>query len=105
MSFTLPTLTRRSLLVLLFVMVASVAVPHTVSAATMPITGWAWSSGLTSPFMGWISFSCTSSGTSCATGNYGVLEDTTMGTLTGYAWSYSWTNGRDTLPTSGLGAI
>lgn len=46
---------RRPLLLVL-VLTGLVVAPLHVSAANMQITGQAWSSGLTTPFMGWIEF-------------------------------------------------
>ncbi|MFA7302586.1 MAG: CARDB domain-containing protein, partial [Candidatus Paceibacterota bacterium] len=48
------------------------ALPQYVQAATIDITGWAWSQG------GWISFSGP---------GYGVREDTVTGELSGFAWA------------------
>jgi hypothetical protein len=61
-----------------------VILPSVTHAASMPISGWAWSAGTDAvtgqsfPYMGWISMSGSS---------YGVQEDTETGALSGYAWS------------------
>ncbi len=59
--------------------------PIAYSATTDNMSGWAWSNNV-----GWISFNCTTGGSTanniCPTSNYGVNKDVS-GNLMGYAWS------------------
>ena len=60
----------------MYVVLGNFSLHKATAADPMSITGYAWSSA--SPGVGWISFSGP---------GYGVFENTTTGTFSGYAWS------------------